>query len=447
MATDPILPEKHCDSSGVDESLQQILHSKEFRGALQLQSLLKFIVENSICGHDDALKERIIGMSVFGRKPDYETGDDPIVRSRARQLRTRLERYYDSEEAKDSAIQIVIPKGSYRPAFFPRGRSSASKSGMKPLVNDQLHVEVPGKIASEENSHVEPVFSAPQSTGPAQWHAWRTVFLLACALVLAFAAFIGIVKWPRSNLDLLWSPVFDSKKKVIIYNGSLQVYMPSSIYNYSTLSVQPGDMDQPFVPGIGSAPGPAPKEPAEPAKDMVVAPYRYVRSETIETNLRVAALLNAHHLSVESRAEPNLPFVDLHGSPIVLVGAYSNNWTMVLMQDLPFFFDRGGRVHERGAQGRVWSTPPAKDDRIAQDYAIVVRLLDSKARGPVIIVAGITTCGTEAATEFVTDPMQQRMLDSFPRYALERKNLEFVLRASLINCNPTSLDIVAQRFW
>lgn len=213
-----------------------------------------------------------------------------------------------------------------------------------------------------------------------------------------------------------------------------------SLYNLATWI-------KPYVTGLGSDSNPKAEGPAPTAIDMVIAPYSYVRSETIETNLRLAELLNAHHLSAESRVEPNLPFVDLHGSPIVLVGAYSNNWTTALTQDLPFFFDRGGRVHERGAQGRVWSTPPAKDERIARDYAIVARLLDSKAGGPVIIVAGITTCGTEAATEFVTDPVQLRKLDSFPKYALERKNLELVLQTSLINCNPTSINIAAQRYW
>ena len=63
------------DSFEIGESLEKVLRSALFKDALQLQSLLRYIVENSIKGHDDALKERIIGMNVFGRKPDYETAD------------------------------------------------------------------------------------------------------------------------------------------------------------------------------------------------------------------------------------------------------------------------------------------------------------------------------------------------------------------------------------
>ena len=446
MATDQILGEKHCDSSGVDESLRQILHSKEFRGALQLQALLKFIVENSTSGREDALKERIIGISVFDRRPDYETADDPIVRSRVRQLRKRLERYYESGEAKGSAVEIVIPKGSYKPAFFPRAESSISERSNDRPVAGRFQAEAPRGIAAADKS--EPVTSVHRLTRSIQWRVWRSTLVLACVLLLAFAALSGIRKWSRSNADLLWKPFFEGKKRVIIYNGSLQVYLPSTIYDYHSLSLQPGDLDQPFVPGEGGPPRSMAQAPALTASDMVIAPYRYVRSETIETNLKVASLLNAHHISVESRAEPNLPFVDLNnGAPIVLVGAYSNNWTMALTQNLPYFFDRGGRVHERGGHGRVWSTPPAKDDRITRDYAIVARLLDSQTGGPVMIVAGITTCGTEAAAEFAADPVQLRKLDGFPKYALKEKNLELVLETPLINCNPTSLNIVAQRYW
>src|ERR1039457_724155 len=120
MATEPNSATKHMDSFEIGESLEKVLRSALFKDALQLQSLLRYIVENSIQGHDDALKERIIGMNVFGRKPDYETADDPIVRSRVGQLRRRLEQYYQGREAGAAPVQIVIPHGSYRPTFVLR---------------------------------------------------------------------------------------------------------------------------------------------------------------------------------------------------------------------------------------------------------------------------------------------------------------------------------------
>jgi hypothetical protein len=163
--------------------------------------------------------------------------------------------------------------------------------------------------------------------------------------------------------------------------------------------------------------------------------------------MKVAALMNTYSRNLSLRTGSGLPFVDLQGSPTVLIGAYDNYWTMNLSRDLPFFFDRGGRIRERGGQHRVWSSVARADSTISEDYAVVFRLLDSKAGGPVIAIAGLTTCGTQAAAQFVTDPGQFKKLAGIPRDSLARKNLEFILRTSLVNCTPTSVSIVAQQVW
>jgi hypothetical protein len=163
--------------------------------------------------------------------------------------------------------------------------------------------------------------------------------------------------------------------------------------------------------------------------------------------MKVAALMNTYSRNLSLRSGQGLSFVDLKGSPAILIGAYDNYWTMDLAQGLPFFFDRGTRIRERSGQHRVWSTAAGPDTAISEDYAVIFRLLDSKTGAPVITIAGLTTCGTQAAAEFVTDPIQLKKLASIPRNSLETKNLEFVLHASLVNCTPTSVDIVAQQVW
>src|ERR1019366_270328 len=147
------------------------------------------------------------------------------------------------------------------------------------------------------------------------------------------------------------------------------------------------------------------------------------------------------------RSGPDLPFADLQGSPAVLLGAYNNHWSMEMTKDLPFFFDRALRIRERGGNGRVWSIVRVPGTSAPEDYALVSRVLDSRTGSTVISIAGITTCGTQAASEFVTDPAQIRKLASIPRSALERKNLEFVLHTTLVDCTPTSMDIVAVKYW
>jgi hypothetical protein len=68
---------------------------------------------------DGRITEQQIGVHVFGWRPDYNPGEDSIVRSQARFLRGKLESYFSSEGA-DEPIHITIPKGTYVPLFEPR---------------------------------------------------------------------------------------------------------------------------------------------------------------------------------------------------------------------------------------------------------------------------------------------------------------------------------------
>lgn len=96
--------------------LQQVLESELFMRADQLSRFLQFVVERHLAGRDDELKESVIGVEVFGRKPDYNPKYDPIVRTEARRLRARLSDYY-KEEGKNDPMVIELPKGGYVPAF------------------------------------------------------------------------------------------------------------------------------------------------------------------------------------------------------------------------------------------------------------------------------------------------------------------------------------------
>src|SRR5579862_2127952 len=96
--------------------LQQVLESELFTRADQLSRFLQFVVERHLAGRDDELKESVIGVEVFGRKPDYNPKYDPIVRTEARRLRTRLIDYY-SNGGKGDLLIIELPKGGYSPAF------------------------------------------------------------------------------------------------------------------------------------------------------------------------------------------------------------------------------------------------------------------------------------------------------------------------------------------
>src|ERR1700736_4838165 len=104
------------DSEQISEALGQILDSVPFRSSKQCQDLLRYVVERSIRHDDLSLKERIIGCEVFGRSPDYNTSDDPVVRVRAGEVRKRLALFYRTIP-HNSVLEMDIPHGSYRVVF------------------------------------------------------------------------------------------------------------------------------------------------------------------------------------------------------------------------------------------------------------------------------------------------------------------------------------------
>ena len=94
--------------------LERILSSRPFRTSGRSKQFLSYVVRNSLDGHLENLKERTIGTEVFGRDPNYATGDDPVVRVNAGEVRKGLEQY-NYIAPTDTRVRIEIPLGSYIP--------------------------------------------------------------------------------------------------------------------------------------------------------------------------------------------------------------------------------------------------------------------------------------------------------------------------------------------
>ena len=77
------------------EALDTVIASSSFESSQRAQEFLRYVVEHALDGELDRLKERVIGYALFGRKPDYDTGADSIVRVTAAEVRKRLEMYYE----------------------------------------------------------------------------------------------------------------------------------------------------------------------------------------------------------------------------------------------------------------------------------------------------------------------------------------------------------------
>ena len=114
--------------------VERMLASRLFTRSNRLCRFLRFSVEQTLAGKSGQLKEQIIGVEVFARKPDYDPRIDPIVRVEARRLRAKLKAYYNSPGRGDH-IMIGLPKGAYLPFFKTRAATPQDSAALAPVAN------------------------------------------------------------------------------------------------------------------------------------------------------------------------------------------------------------------------------------------------------------------------------------------------------------------------
>ena len=100
----------------VRRELETILNSQTFAGSERLRNFLRFVVEQTLAGNADQVKEYTIGLAVFHRSGTYDPRLDPTVRVHAGKLRSKLREYY-AVEGSHARVHIDVPKGTYVPTF------------------------------------------------------------------------------------------------------------------------------------------------------------------------------------------------------------------------------------------------------------------------------------------------------------------------------------------
>src|SRR5690348_11859702 len=165
----------------IREELNRVLASHEFRSSKRSQEFLRYVVENTLGGHSDLLKERTIGIDVFGRPASYDPSDDATVRVKAGEVRKRLGLYYSDQGAADP-IRIELPSGTYVPEFRAGQTAPVEQPALK-------YVPVP---------HVDFVV--------------RTSRLRIVAIVAVLALGVAALAWWKMRpaataLDAFWAPV------------------------------------------------------------------------------------------------------------------------------------------------------------------------------------------------------------------------------------------------
>ena len=112
----------------VRRQLDRLLASAGFANAGRMSRFLKFVVEKTLAGEGERLKEYVIGVEVFDRDADYDPRVDSIVRVEAARLRAKLSEYY-AGEGRGDALVLSLPKGGYAPAIKVEERATADANG------------------------------------------------------------------------------------------------------------------------------------------------------------------------------------------------------------------------------------------------------------------------------------------------------------------------------
>src|ERR1700679_3018908 len=141
--------------ASLQQHLKEVIEGDVFKGSHRSGQFLQYIVDQAVAGHFESLKERVIGMELFGRSASYDTGDDAIVRVTASDVRKRLLQHYGRYGAT-SGLRITLPLGSYVPVItHENGQLVTGPSAA--VTADLLHLPPTAKDADlEPNQAVVP---------------------------------------------------------------------------------------------------------------------------------------------------------------------------------------------------------------------------------------------------------------------------------------------------
>src|SRR5215213_5468620 len=127
------------ERSAVQNQLERVLSSAVFKKAERSSALLRFIVEQTLNGGADRLKEYTLGAEALGRGESFDPRTDPVVRAEASRLRGRLEQYYKTSGRHDELL-IALSKGSYVPRFVPNTITTDAVTEKSPPQNRVVRI-------------------------------------------------------------------------------------------------------------------------------------------------------------------------------------------------------------------------------------------------------------------------------------------------------------------
>ena len=411
--------------------LESILSSPFFQTSKRCKQFLSYAVQHRLEGNHDRLKERTIGVELFDRPVGYSTGDDPVVRVQAGEVRRRLEQYYHAQTGHP-AVRIELHVGSYVPEFrwapvdFIHEDAAAGPKPVGPTQNG--HDPALGQTHALADISLEKTLTQKLS------HRGSLLSLFGFAIA-AVVVLLGMTvfhaKTPKSTLEQFWAPAFSSSEPVLICMAKPTVYRPS-LKLYQRHSKTPEKFNNLFE-RLTQIPNLQPNDKMVWG-DLDEYPDYGLAAGDVYAAIQLSALLGQIGKKNQLRIGDGYSFEDLRNFPAIVIGAFNNRWTMQVTSNLHFAFteeDGNSIIREQGPSGRRWLAKPGTNGQAREDFAVVTRLLDSKTGKFVVAVAGIQSYGTSAAGELITHP---EFLDPAIRMApadWSRKNLQILLQTTV----------------
>jgi hypothetical protein len=387
------------------EQLERLLGSRILQGSESLRAFLRFVVTKAVDNQDASLKEYTIATEVFGRSNNYDSRNDSVVRVQAGRLRSKLQEYY-ATEGKHDKILIDLPKGHYSPtfAYIEGTNGSTASEGLTPEI-----ASIPIKQSAIKNNWTGLAIAA--------------LALLAIALgalALSYKSDANHLKDSLASKTIqpvevqaaspLWGDFFHSPEPVLVafsnalFRGTAETGMK-------------------ILKPMGSAP----TNVGSPAASQTSGVKEDSESVVTDHYTGIGEVLGVYSLgdlfykasrSIRVKRSLMLTWDDLKTENIIILGSPAENF---VLRDLPqqqdFVFQPLKDDKQNMSLGIVNTKPKAGEQptylarqegpsrsQISEDYAVISLLRGLDERHRLMILAGITTFGTQAAAEYVTKP-------------------------------------------
>ena len=396
--------------------VEKLINSHTLHGSESLCKLLRYLGDHAVLHPGSPLKEYRIATEVFGRSTDFDPHLDSLVRVQAGRLRTKLAEYYASEGSEDPLV-VEMPKGTYTLVFHQASPASKALLRSPEVVaerNAQEHVKSPLLVA---------VLSG----------------LLVIAAVVIVALLFSRSRTTASSaegkavpaLQLFWRQFVNGPAEPwIIFSNGAFVGRPETGLRYFNPAHDSRQAILDHYTGVGE----------------VIAVYDLDR---VFNQLRKGIRVKRGSLfSLDDAQDNNLIFV---GSP-------AENLTL---RDIPstheFVFERstsGARngdlavvnVHPHADEPKAFFASPSGTP-LTEDYSIIGLVPGMNPARSVLILAGTTTIGTQAAAEFVCRPesLEQLLLRLSVSESGEMKPFEALLHVKVARGVPIESELIALR--